>query len=140
MISNRQSFGRSGRRHSPSSTLRASRILATRRPQFLIRYQQLEFNVNSSKQTPTAISNPQNRRFIFSKKRPESGPRHPRFSIFKFPFSASPRPFWWLTAHPHFRQTSPPKDLGAPASRCPANSSRPPLHRRMIHCEEPQHD
>ena len=107
---------------------------------FLIRYQQLEFNVNPSKQTPTAISNPQNRRFIFSKKRPKSGPRHPRFSIFKFPFSASPRPFWWLTAHPHFRQTSPPKDLGAPASRCPANSSRPPLHRRMIHCEEPQHD
>src|ERR1700722_20053664 len=58
---------------------------------------------------------------------------HPPFSVFTLPF-------WWLTAPPSFRQTSPPKDLGAPASRCPANSSRPPLHRRMIHCEEPQHD
>jgi len=64
----------------------------------------------------------------------------PPFSIFEFPFSASTLPFWWLTATPSFRQTSAPKDLGAPASRCPANSSRPPLLRRMIHCEEPHHD
>src|ERR1700679_1495118 len=140
MISNRQYFRRFGRQHSLSSTVRASRILATRHPQFLIRYQQLEFNVNSSKQTPTAISNPKNRRFISSKKRPKPGPHRQRFSISKFPFFASPRPFWWLTAHPHFRQTSPPKDLGAPASRCPANSSPPSLLRRMIHREEPQHD
>src|SRR5271156_4955621 len=105
MISNRQYFLRFGRQHSSSSMLRASRILATRQPQFLIRYQQLEFNVNPSKQTPTAISNPQKRPYIFSKKRPKSGPRHPRFSIFKFPFSPSPRPFWRLTAPPPFRQT-----------------------------------
>src|SRR5580704_19718317 len=66
MISNRQSFRRGARQHSSSSTLRASRILATRQPQFLIRYQQLEINVNHSKQTPTPISNPQMRRNMFN--------------------------------------------------------------------------
>ena len=65
---------------------------------------------------------------------------HPPFSVFEFPFSALTLPFWWLTATPSFRQTSPPKDLGAPASRCPANSSRPQLGRRMIHGEETHHD
>ena len=82
MISNRQSFRRGARQHSSSSTLRASRILATRQPQFLIRYQQLEINVNHSKQTLTPISNPQIRRNMFSQKRVRFASRLSLFSAF----------------------------------------------------------
>ena len=89
MISNRQYFRRGGRQHSSSSTL-PSRILATRQPQFLIRYQQLEINVNHSKQTLTPISNPQKTRNMFSRKRTESASRlgpSPAFSLNRFRFA-----------------------------------------------------
>src|SRR6202522_2445514 len=82
MISNRQSFRRGGRKHSSSSTLRACRVLATRQQQFLIRYQQLEFNVNHSKQTLTPISNPQIRRNMFNQKRVRFASRLSLFSAF----------------------------------------------------------
>src|SRR5580704_14203159 len=100
MISNRQSFRRGARQHSSSSTLRASRILATRQPQFLIRYQQLEINVNHSKQTLTPISNPQIRRNMFNQKRVGFASRLSLFSAFRstvfvslwFPTAPDPKP------------------------------------------------
>jgi hypothetical protein len=107
MISNRQSFRRGARQHSSSSTLRASRILATRQPQFLIRYQQLEINVNHSKQTLTPISNPQIRRNMFSQKRVRFASRLSLFSAFslnRFRFamvSNRTRPQFKKNGQPH---------------------------------------
>jgi hypothetical protein len=95
MISNRQYFRRFGRQHSSSSTLRASRILATRHPQFLIRYQQLEFNVNHSKQSVELISNPQNPRYLETNFIAKYGGQfghavHPQYPFSVFPFSRPP--------------------------------------------------
>jgi hypothetical protein len=58
-LSNRQYSGHGGRQHSRSPAQRASTVSATRHTPFLIRYAQLEINVNHSKQTPAPISNPQ---------------------------------------------------------------------------------
>jgi hypothetical protein len=60
---------------------------------FLIRYQQLEFNVNHSKQSVELISNPQNPRYLetnfIAKYAGQFGHAlHPRYPFFLFPFFA----------------------------------------------------
>jgi hypothetical protein len=81
-LSNRQSSGRGGRQHSRAPAQRASTVSGLRHTPFLIRYQQLEFNVNHSKQTPAPISNPQKRGNMFSRKCAESASRLSPFSAF----------------------------------------------------------
>jgi hypothetical protein len=62
---------------------------------FLIRYQQLEFNVNHSKQSTETISNPQNPRYLESSFIAKSGGQfghalHPHYPFSFFPFSRPP--------------------------------------------------
>src|ERR1700722_1729594 len=62
---------------------------------FLIRYQQLEFNVNHSKQSVELISNPQNPRYLESNFIAKYGGQfghalHPHYPFSFFPFSRPP--------------------------------------------------
>jgi hypothetical protein len=62
---------------------------------FLIRYQQLEFNVNHSKQSVELISNPQNPRYLETNFIAKYGGQfghavHPQYPFSVFPFSRPP--------------------------------------------------
>jgi hypothetical protein len=98
MISNRQSNVVSARQNRTADRLnsrRHRRFNGSRTAPFLIRYQQLEFNVNHSKQSVELISNPQNPRYLetrfIAKYASQFGHAlHPQFPFSVFPFSPPP--------------------------------------------------
>ena len=106
MFSNRQSFRRTPRAsvHHRRARFQPSRIshfpvslfeFPFPAAAFLIRYQQLEFNVNHSKQSVELISNPQNPRYLEFSFIAKSGGQfghalHPHYPFSFFPFSRPP--------------------------------------------------